>query len=152
MSTREWAWRLVRPLQRFPVDRSVPGAVTQGRCHQADDQVIYAWSSSELAFMSLRRLVGAHAPAQLIREKLQLPFQSSQILELEELQERGELEPGPQALRGVAGLCRRLHLLGVWVPSDLMPSEHVLVLNPGHSDFHEVRLICSRTLSRDDNY
>lgn len=143
-----FAWRLVRPLQGLAYASVIPSSLP-GRYHEAGECVVYGWSSSEMAFLSLLDLTGPHPPLQLVREKLQLPTRSGRIETLAVLQADGSLgradaEPPSRLL----GAMKRKGLLGVWVPAGLMPSEHILVLNPDAPAFADVALLHACTVSR----
>lgn len=148
--TSRYAWRLVRPMQSFAYC-SVISSSLAGKYHDAGDRVIYGWSSSEMAFMSLLNLTGSHPPTQLIREKILLPLSPSRIASLSTCLTNGtirraDLSP-PSRL---AGVMKREGLLGVWVKSALMPSEHILVLNPDAPTFADVTVLSTLTVSRGD--
>lgn len=145
-----FAWRLVRPLQSFAYS-SVISSTVAGKYHNVGDRVIYGWSSSEMAFMSLLALTGAHPPLQLVREKLCLPALPESIPSLSACLANGvirqaELSPSSN----LSGAMKREGLLGVWVKSEFMPSEHILVLNPDAPAFSGVTILNSCTLSRSE--
>ncbi len=143
-----YAWRLVRPLQSFAYS-SVLSSSLPGRYHGAGDRVIYGWSSSEIAFMSLLSLAGTHPPTQLIREKIQLPVLPGKIASLATYLANGTIRQSDLSpSSGLSGVMKREDLLGVWVNSELMPTEHVLVLNPDAAGFSEVAVLSSCTMSR----
>lgn len=143
-----YAWRLVRPLQSFAYS-SVISSSLPGKYHDAGDRVIYGWSSSEIAFMSLLTLTGSHPPLQLIREKIQLPLLPGKIASLTACLTNGILRQADLSpLSGLSGVMKREGLLGVWVKSEIMPSEHVLVLNPDAPAFSDITVLSSCTVSR----
>lgn len=143
-----YAWRLVRPLQSFAYC-SVISSSLAGKYHDVGDRVIYGWSSSEMAFMSLLSLAGTHSPTQLIREKIQLPFLPSRIASLSTHLTNGTIRQADICpMTGLTGVMKREGLLGIWVKSEFMPSEHILVLNPDAPAFAEVSVLSSCTVSR----
>lgn len=143
-----YAWRLVRPLQTFAYS-SVISSSLAGKYHDVGDRVIYGWSSSEMAFMSLLNLTGSHPPTQLIREKIQLPLSPNRIASLSTCLANGAIRRADlNSPSRLAGVMRREGLLGVWVKSELMPSEHILVLNPDAPTFADVTVLSSCTVSR----
>lgn len=146
----QFAWRLVRPLQSFAY-RSVLPSAAAGKYHDKGDRVIYGWSSSEVAFLSMLELTGAHAPAQLVREKLLLPSSSNKIMGLSELLASGIFEKKDLPSRTkLSRLMKRKGLLGIWLASELMPSEQILILNPDAHEFSEVKVVASRSLSEEE--
>ncbi|MGQ3115162.1 MAG: hypothetical protein ACT6UH_06315 [Hydrogenophaga sp.] len=99
--------------------------------------------------MSLLNLTGSHPPTQLIREKILLPLLPSRIASLSTCLTNGtirraDLSPSSR----LTGVMKREGLLGVWVKSALMPSEHILVLNPDAPTFADVTVLSSLTVSR----
>lgn len=143
-----YAWRLVRPLQSFAYS-SVISSSLGGKYHDVGDRVIYGWSSSEMAFMSLLHLTGSHPPTQLIREKIQLPVSASRIASLSTWLANGTIAPEDLSpLSRLSSVMKREGLLGVWAKSEFMPSEHILVLNPDAPSFAEVSVLSSCTVSR----
>ena len=146
------AWRLVRPLQSFSYS-AVAACATAGRYHEVGERVIYGWSSSEMAFLSLLDLAGCHPPTQMIREKILLPKLPGKIEHLSRCLARGIFRSDELDRRsGLIRLMKREKLLGVWAKSDLMPSEHVLVLNPDDPEFGQVTLLSSTTVARGSVY
>lgn len=147
------AWRLVRPLQSFAYSAAV-ASTTAGRYHEAGDRVVYGWSSSEMAFLSLLDLTGRHPPIQMVREKIRLPKLPSKIVHLSNCLESGVFHP-QEMRRNPSCLIRQMkrkELLGVWIHSELMPSEQVLVLNPDDPAFMEVTLLSATTVVRGSVY
>lgn len=146
--TARFAWRLVRPLQSFAYG-SVISSMAGGKYHEAGDRVMYGWSSSEMAFMSMLIATGGHAPLQLVREKLRLPPTAGRIESLSACLASGAIPAAEvDPLSQLCGAMKRRGLLGVWVESELMPSEHVLVLNPDAPSFAEVSVASSSIVSR----
>jgi len=150
--TPQHAWRLVRPLQSFSYSATTASAAA-GHYHEAGDRVLYGWSSSEMAFLSLLDLAGGHSPTQMVREKIWLPKLPGKIMSLPSCLANGvfrhrELDPASRMIQ----LMKREGLLGVWVNSGFMSSAQVLVLNPDDPAFMEVTLLSAITVVRGSVY
>lgn len=145
------AWRLVRPLQRFDYGSILP-STSAGKYHCVGDRVLYGWSSSEMAFLSLAELAGSSQPSELIREKLTLPQVPDKVMTLAECMAADLVRPDALSpARNISRLLRRLGLLGLWVDSELMPSESVLILNPDEPSFADITVTSTRlTVKRPD--
>lgn len=147
-----FAWRLVHPMLSFGAASLTPRSVP-GKYHQAGDRVLYGWSSSEVAFMSMHEIAGAHAPRQLLREKIRLPIYSNQILTITDCVSVGMMSASDvSAPRSLVALMRRHELLGVWAESAVQAGEYVLVLNGSHPDVERVGVVRSQMLTRGMHY
>ncbi len=145
--TQYTAWRLVRPLQRLDYG-GILASASAGKYHNAGDRVVYAWSSSEMAFLSLADLAGSSQPSELIRERLALPLTPGKIVTLAECITSGLFKPDALIpTRNWSRLVKQHGLLGMWVESELMPSESVLILNPDDAEFSSIAVTGTRMVA-----
>jgi len=137
------AWRVVHPSQSFSRLRtSLARQPLAGRFHRAGDGVIYAWASSEAAYMSLSDLVGRHQPLNTVRETLRLP--DLDIPHLESLWRRPEAAALRQDRSQLVTVMRHLDILAVVCDSDLCGKRSLYVINLLHPLFAGIELLESR--------
>lgn len=134
------AWRTVHPTQSWSRAAAEP-ATYDGPFHRAGERVVYAWSRSELAAMSLAFLCAGINPEEMVWEKLLLPGEG-QIVDLASSE-----SVSPDLLLQL----RQRDLLGAWVPTSLSSDGMALVMNPAHPQFAHIKVLDSRFITRSPN-
>jgi hypothetical protein len=115
-----------------------------GCWHRVAAMVVYAYESPELAAQSLGFKVGSYVPRELCRECIQLPMLDG-AHEWMSCERASDIMSGRETHEGLGfhdltHYMQRLNRLSLWIPSEWVPHQHVVLLNPHHAAMRDVQL------------
>lgn len=137
--------------KKYSDDLSGTGAATYGgRWNKKGTPVLYTGESKEIAL--LETIV--HTPPTIVPEldiiTLEIPDDSITTIQIEDLPSNWTLYPAPTILSEIGEhWVKNVNTIALKVPSCIIHSAHIIVLNCRHKEFHRVKLIDKRNFKFD---
>jgi RES domain-containing protein len=135
------AWRIVKTKHLHSAFSGEGAAKTGGRWNSHGTRIVY--SSGSIALAALETLVHLNPPLVLSWKLIPIHFRDDLIKHLghSDIPSDWRSEPAPASARQLGDeWARSLDSCVLAVPSVLIPEELNFLINPMHSDFHEIAI------------